>query len=213
MDWLALRKKSADENRPAVLILDDEEGVRVFLTRALTELGYNTLVAADAEAAFVLLANRPHVLLLDVHLPGASGLRFADKVREFSPTTSIILATGDVGVPPTESLRPQVVAYLVKPFSKASLADAVEAGVKWSEEQRLSPTIEPTDHKASEETLLYSDGCCEHCDAKWCVRVSAVVLNGARHLQHYCPRCHRVWTRRERGSQEQPFPYQPQMVK
>ena len=136
MDWLALRKKSADHDNPSVLIVDDDEGVREFLTRALNGFGYTTMVASDAETAFVLLSKRPHVVLLDVHLPGASGLWFADKVRDRSPTTAIILATGDASVPPTESLRPQIVAYLLKPFSKESLRETVDAGVQWSEGER-----------------------------------------------------------------------------
>ena len=135
MDPRTLRSKRRQV--PVVLIVDDEESVREFLERALATFGYEALSAPDAESALEhLLSHEPHVAILDVHLPGASGLWLADRVRESSPTTAIILATGDPQVPPTESLRPHVIAYLVKPFAADKLRDAIDEGVRWSESRR-----------------------------------------------------------------------------
>ena len=137
MDWLTLRiKRAGPRDGPSVLVVEDEQSMRDFLKRTLTTLGYNLLVAPDSESALRLLSEQPQVALLDVHLPGASGLWLADQIRDLSPTTAIILVTGDSRVAPTESLRPQVVGYILKPFAIEKLRETVAAGVLWSEGRR-----------------------------------------------------------------------------
>ena len=135
-DWLKLTVKRQSDASPVVLIVDDEAGVRELWERAVAALGYHTILAADAETAMRLLPQEPHVALVDVRLPGASGLWLADHIRIASPTTAIIFATGDTRIPATETLRPHVTAYLVKPFSPDTLQNAVEKGIQWSEAQR-----------------------------------------------------------------------------
>src|ERR1700752_2327334 len=113
MNWLTLQPtKGAD--LPAVLIVEDDEGMRGVLTRGLTTFGYKPLIADDAETAIGLLSNQPQVAVVDVHLPGADGLWLGDRIRTDSPATAIIFATGNRRLPASETLRPHVVAYLVK---------------------------------------------------------------------------------------------------
>jgi CheY-like chemotaxis protein len=116
-----------------VLIVDDEAAILDLWSRFLVDAGYLVARAADAfDALRILTSSRPTVAICDVHMPGRSGIWLADAIREQSPGTAIILATGDAFVPPRETLRPAVVAYLLKPTCREELLDAVRTGVAWS---------------------------------------------------------------------------------
>ena len=117
-------------------MVEDDQSLRLLWMRAITRLGYDVIMAPDAESAVPLLANRPDVALCDVHLPGASGLWLADRIRDLSPTTAIVLITADDTIPPRESLRPGIVSYLVKPVTLDELDTAVHAAVRLSQQQR-----------------------------------------------------------------------------
>jgi DNA-binding NtrC family response regulator len=117
-------------------MVEDDDSLRELWTRVVTRLGYDVIVALDAESALPLLAQRPDVALCDVHLPGASGLWLADQIRQESPGTAIVLITADDDVPPSESLRPGIVSYLVKPVTLDELNRAVRKAVEWSQRHR-----------------------------------------------------------------------------
>jgi CheY-like chemotaxis protein len=76
------------------------------------------------------------VAICDVHLPGASGLWLAELIRREHPHTAIVLATGDATLPPRETLRASVVAYVVKPVVREELLAAVQTGIAWSAQQQ-----------------------------------------------------------------------------
>jgi CheY-like chemotaxis protein len=118
-----------------VLIVDDEGSVRELLRRILEREGYEVIEAADAEEALqrVELLS-PSVAFCDVHLTGANGLWLADQIRAMSPATAMVLATGDPEIPAAESLRPGIVSYLLKPFSRECVIAAASDGIRWSEE-------------------------------------------------------------------------------
>lgn len=121
---------------PSVLVVDDEPAIRQLLQRVLQSQGHEVRTAPDANTALSLIGDaQPAVVLCDVHMPGSNGLWLADRIRERYPTTAIVLATADQEVPPIESLRPGVVAYLVKPFRAERVIAAVADGVRWSAQQ------------------------------------------------------------------------------
>ena len=65
------------------MIVDDEEAARYGMRRALTTFGYNITEADSAESARLLLKQQePDLLLLDVNLPGISGLEFLRELNE-----------------------------------------------------------------------------------------------------------------------------------
>jgi len=127
---------STQEPRARSLLVEDDQSLRALWTRAITRLGYDVIMAPDAESAVPLLRDGPHVALCDVHLPGQSGLWLADRIRDLSPMTAIVLITADDHIPPRESLRPGIVSYLVKPVTLDELDSAVHAAVRLSLGQR-----------------------------------------------------------------------------
>jgi CheY-like chemotaxis protein len=93
--------------------------------------------AETAEEAARSVEQTPtSVAFCDMHMPGANGLWLADRIRTISPATAMIFATGDSGIPPGESLRAGVVAYLVKPLTGRRVLEAAAEGVRWSVEAR-----------------------------------------------------------------------------
>lgn len=118
---------------PTVLVVDDDASVQELLRRILERAGYEVITANDSHDALATVRERhPAVVFVDLNMPGANGLWLADQVREQFPEVATVLATGDVTIPPTESLRPGIVAYLVKPFRSAEVLGAAEQGIRWS---------------------------------------------------------------------------------
>jgi cyclic di-GMP phosphodiesterase len=80
-----------------VLVVDDEPGVAELLSRLLTREGYDVHVAADGTAALEgIAAHRPHVVLLDVNMPGMSGIDVCRRIKGDSSTrlTPVVMITG-----------------------------------------------------------------------------------------------------------------------
>jgi CheY-like chemotaxis protein len=79
-----------------ILIVDDEESIRMLVTETLTELGYVTIEAPDGPSALKLLADDRHVDLLvtDVGLPGMNGRQLADAIRSTRPDLKVLFITG-----------------------------------------------------------------------------------------------------------------------
>ena len=116
-----------------IVVVDDEDAVREVLRRILVEEGHDVEVAHDAHAALTVIAeHNPDVVFVDLRMPGANGLWLADQIRDQHPTTATVLATGDAYVPPTESLRHGIVAYILKPFRRSQVLRAAEEGIRWS---------------------------------------------------------------------------------
>jgi cyclic di-GMP phosphodiesterase len=122
-----------------VLIVDDETGVRELLSRWLA-VGYDVRTACNADEALTRVhGDPPAVALCDIRMPGRDGLWLAQQIREASPETAVIMATGvqDVASAVT-CLQQGVVDYLTKPFGRERLRDSVMRGVEWHRSARQS---------------------------------------------------------------------------
>ena len=101
------------------MIVDDEEAARYGMRRALTTLGYNISEAGSAEAARALLKQHdPDLLLLDVNLPGMSGLDFLRELKTTNgggPLVIIVTAHGSERMA-VEAVKAGAHDYLSKPF-------------------------------------------------------------------------------------------------
>lgn len=101
------------------MIVDDEEAARYGMRRALSTLGYNITEAGSAEAARALLKQtEPDLLLLDVNLPGMSGLEFLREIKSSNgngPLVIIVTAHGSERMA-VEAVKAGAYDYLSKPF-------------------------------------------------------------------------------------------------
>ncbi|MCU1265093.1 MAG: atoC 4 [Acidobacteria bacterium] len=102
-----------------LLLVDDEEAARYGMRRALSAFGYNISEADSAEAARLLIKQQePDLLLLDVNLPGISGLDFLREIRTANgsaPLVIIITAHGSERMA-VEAVKSGAYDYLSKPF-------------------------------------------------------------------------------------------------
>ena len=89
-------------NKPLILIVEDDRPVRNLLTLALQQREYRTQTAANGAAALRAAAEvKPDVVVLDVHLPDASGLVSADqrgRQPPFAPDQPVERSVGRFGV-------------------------------------------------------------------------------------------------------------------
>ena len=117
----------------AVLVVDDETGVRDLIVRWLQRAGHRLSWASDAGEALQVLERHPvEVAVLDLRMPGHDGLWLAAQIRQRSPETAIVMATGVRDVSSAvSSLRSGVVDYLVKPFSREQLHEAIDRALEW----------------------------------------------------------------------------------
>lgn len=77
-----------------LLIVDDQAGVRLFLSEAFSEAGYNVETASNgAEAVEKASARPPSLILLDFRMPGMSGLETLGELRKTVPDAPIIMIT------------------------------------------------------------------------------------------------------------------------
>jgi two-component system, NtrC family, response regulator AtoC len=113
-----------DENRFRILIVDDEPGIRAGLSRALGCDAYELSTASDvAEALTVLRAESPHLILLDLKMPGAlSGLDLIQHARAERPEVLLIVVTAHGSIETAvEAMRLGAQDYITKPVNLAAL--------------------------------------------------------------------------------------------
>ena len=101
----------------AILVADDEAGVRTSLAEVLRDAGYRVETAADGGAALAALeANDFSAVVTDLRMPGADGLAVLQRARQVSPQTIVILMTAHASVDTAvEALRQGAVDYVLKP--------------------------------------------------------------------------------------------------
>jgi two-component system response regulator RegA len=105
------------ESRPSLLLVDDDAVYRERLARAISARGYEVRTAADADAAAAQAeADSPEYAVLDLRMPGESGLDLLRRLRAIDPTTRVLMLTGYGSIATAlEAVRLGAVNYLTKP--------------------------------------------------------------------------------------------------
>ena len=115
-----------------VLVVEDEAGVRLFVTEALAELGYDVLAADGAGGALQCLAEHPEIsiLLTDVVMPNVDGRELAEQALRLRPSLRVIFMTGYTrNAVVHNGVLDRDVRLLTKPFSVADLEVELNAVV------------------------------------------------------------------------------------
>jgi CheY-like chemotaxis protein len=114
-----------------VLVVDDDARSRELLRIILRHAGYRVVAAADAQAAVALLqAERPVVALVDLLMPGMSGLEFCRWVRgrpELAGLRCVLLTGMDSDETRREAVEAGVDLVLTKPFDRLRLLEQLAA--------------------------------------------------------------------------------------
>jgi two-component system, sensor histidine kinase and response regulator len=120
------------EEKLRVLVVDDEPGMREGCRRALTLAGFAADTASDLDEALALLRRNVYELfLIDVMLPGGSGLDLLDPILSRDPDATCIIITGFSSIEvAVEAIRRGAYNFLSKPFTSDTLLVAVNQAVE-----------------------------------------------------------------------------------
>ena len=110
-----------------VLVVDDEIGPRESL-RVILKPDYQVLVASEGEQAVHLVEHQPvDVVLLDLRMPGLSGIQVLEKIKSINPSIEVIVVTGYASYETVlEGLRLHAFDYIPKPFNIPHLRETVK---------------------------------------------------------------------------------------
>jgi FixJ family two-component response regulator len=129
---MAWKLSPMSPDAPVVFVVDDDEPFRAGLCRLLSSVGF--FVTAFATAAEFLAAQRPAspaCLLLDVDLPGLSGLDLQRELLASNAMLPIIFLTGHGDIPMSvRAMKAGAVEFLTKPFRQEDLLDAIKLAIE-----------------------------------------------------------------------------------
>ena len=139
---LPSRGKSAAE-QALVIIVDDQESVREGLSELILSAGFQSVCFASArEFLDADLSDAPGCMILDVRMPGESGLDLQRILGQNGTPKPIIFLTGHGDIPMTvQAMKAGAVDFLTKPVRDQTLLDAVVAGVAIDAAQRAKNRI------------------------------------------------------------------------
>lgn len=151
----------ADTNHYRILIAEDEANIADFVSRGLTDFGYSVEVCEDGEKAWETIDGRHgdfDLLLLDIRMPGLTGLEVCERLREnYGYKTPVIMLTAlgttdDIVM----GLHAGADDYIVKPFKFVELVARIEALLRRSNATAKTieyggMTLDPTSHKVNRE--------------------------------------------------------------
>jgi len=131
------------EERPLVLIVDDDERIRTALQELMMSVGMDSeCFASTREFLDFELPDRPGCLILDVRLPGSSGLDLQNHLATNGDAKPIIFLTGHGDIAMTvHAMKAGAVDFLTKPVRDQTLLDAVSAGIARDIARRKSTRV------------------------------------------------------------------------
>lgn len=114
-----------------ILVVDDEMDIRELFSAGLGQQGFECLKAADADQASAVLAGEDvDLVLLDIMMPGKSGMELLPEIVDQHPQVAVIMvsAVGDIATG-VEAMRKGAYDYVTKPVPIADLVVRVEAAL------------------------------------------------------------------------------------
>ena len=129
--------------RPIVFVVDDDLAMREALQDLLASVGMDVrLFASTQDFMQAQRPDAPGCLVLDVRLPGASGLSFQEGLPRAGVDLPVIFITGHGDIPMTvRAMKAGAVEFLSKPFRDQELLDAIDAAVARHRAQRRESAL------------------------------------------------------------------------
>ena len=133
----------AIDPEPLVLVVDDDEAVRAAICELLLCVGITAAgFASVGELTDADVLDRPGCMILDVRMPGLSGLDFQAQLAASGIPASIIFLTGHGDIPMTvQAMKAGAVEFLTKPVRDQTLLDAVNRAIAMDEARRTDALI------------------------------------------------------------------------
>ncbi|TNF80018.1 response regulator transcription factor [Pseudomonas sp. ICMP22404] len=126
-----------------VYIVDDDSSVRVSLQDLLASVGLPSMAFASArEFMDAALPDIPACLILDVRMPGMSGLDFQQEMARLNLQLPVIFITAHGDIPMSvKAMKAGALEFLTKPFREQDLLDAISQGLNRDRERRKAASV------------------------------------------------------------------------
>ena len=120
------------ERKGTILIVDDEKAIRKLLHKTLSSEGYRCVEAESAgQALDKMQAGSMDLVLLDIKMPGKSGMELLAEIREHYPDVMVIMVTiiNDINTA-IESIRQGAYDYIIKPFNLDAVVNSAKRAIE-----------------------------------------------------------------------------------
>lgn len=136
-------QETREAEQPLVIIVDDDASVREALSELILSAGFQPAsFASTRELLDADLLDKPGCLILDVRMPGASGLDLQRQLAGNGNPKPIIFLTGHGDIPMTvQAMKAGAVDFLTKPVRDQTLLDAVIAGIAIDAARRAEAVV------------------------------------------------------------------------
>lgn len=116
---------------PTLLLVDDDEAFRTRLGRAMEQRGFAVTLAASTEEALALAHEAPEFAVIDLRMPGRSGLELLAALKAQDPNTHVVMLTGYGSISTAvEATRRGAAVYLTKPVDADEVLRALQGETK-----------------------------------------------------------------------------------
>lgn len=131
-----------EEDKPIVMIIDDDPSMRSSLQRLLLASDIDNVVFSSAhEFLSATLPDRPCCLLLDIRMPGMDGMELQTELARIGKDLPIVFITGHGDVPlSVQAMRAGATNFLQKPFEHRVLLEAINESFEKDRNKRLART-------------------------------------------------------------------------
>jgi len=130
-------------NNATILVVDDDPQIRRVLRATLSSNGYDVVEAKDGQEAIeMVIRERPDLILLDVNMPGMSGLEACSKIRLSFEGPIIMVTVRNSEHDKVVALDSGADDYVVKPFAIGELLARIRAALRRSTSEEPLPKIE-----------------------------------------------------------------------
>ena len=142
---------SSSDDKPSILIVDDDEVYRNRLARAFVDRGYEVQTASDYDTAVAAAsADSPELAVVDLKMPGKSGLELVKALVEIDPSTKTVVLTGYGSIATAiDAVRLGATYYLSKPADADDIVAAFARGE--------APPLDPPDHDYKAPSLARAE--------------------------------------------------------
>jgi FixJ family two-component response regulator len=132
-----------ETGKPTVLVVEDDESVRRALANLFQSVGLEVMLFGSASEMLQSgLSASASCLVLDVRLPGLSGLDFQSELAKANTHIPIIFMSGHGDIPMTvRAMKGGAVDFLTKPFRDQDMLDAVSTAIERDRKRREAETI------------------------------------------------------------------------
>lgn len=139
----SFRHQPPGVEEPLVIIVDDDDAVREALSELIGSAGFQVACfASTRDLLHAEVLDRPGCLILDVRMPGASGLDLQNHLVQAGTVKSVIFLTGHGDIPMSvQAMKAGAVDFLTKPVRDQTLLDAVIAGIATDAERRMEAAV------------------------------------------------------------------------